>query len=94
MSKHGTILKSGLALLAFAVCVCLTPSPALACSACFGQDSGPLARGMNWGIFTLLLIVVCVLAAISSFFIFLAHKAASTPATPALPTSTESPSKQ
>jgi hypothetical protein len=72
----------------------LMPQRVQACAACFGQSDSELARGMNWGIFALLLIVVCVLAGISSFFIFLAHKAASTPATPALPTSMESTSKQ
>jgi hypothetical protein len=72
----------------------LLPQRVQGCAACFGQSDSELARGMNWGIFTLLLIVVCVLAAISSFFIFLAHKAASAPAAPALPTSAESTSKQ
>jgi len=72
----------------------LMPQRVQACAACFGQSDSELARGMNWGIFALLLIVVCVLAAISSFFIFLAHRAASIPATPAPPTSTESPPKQ
>jgi hypothetical protein len=72
----------------------LVPQGVQACAACFGQSDSELARGMNWGIFSLLLIVVCVLAGITSFFIFLAHKGASTPAAPASPTSTESTSKQ
>jgi len=52
---------------------------ALACAACFGGGSGvdgPLASGLNWGIFTLLAVVVCVLGGIASFAIFLARRAA------------------
>ena len=50
---------------------------ALACAACYGKSDSPLAKAMNWGIFSLLVVVVCVLGTIASFFIFLARKAAS-----------------
>ena len=77
MSSNGTALKSGIALVALAVGACLTPSPALACAACFGQDSGPLAQGMNWGIFSLLAVIVSVLISVAGFFVFLARRAVS-----------------
>jgi len=48
----------------------------LACAACFGKSDSPLALGVNWGIFSLLAVVVCVLGGISAFFIFLAKRAA------------------
>ena len=52
------------------------PGPLRACAACYGQSDSPMARGMNWGIFTLLAVVVCVLSALATFFVFLARKSA------------------
>jgi hypothetical protein len=52
------------------------PVSALACAACYGQSDSPMAHGFNWGIISLLAVVICVLAAISSFFVFLARRAA------------------
>lgn len=49
-----------------------------ACAACFGKSDSPLAAGMNWGIFSLMGVVVCVLGGIATFFVFLAKKAAMT----------------
>ena len=63
-----------------------------ACAACFGKSDSPLAKGMNWGIFSLLAMVVCVLGAIASFFIFLARKSAAVAAAAAqgeMPASTQ-----
>ena len=51
----------------------------LACAACYGASDSPLAKGMNWGIFSLLAVVVSVLGAIATFFIYLARKSARTP---------------
>ena len=51
----------------------------LACAACYGQSDSPMANGMNWGIFTLLTVVVGVLGSIAAFFIFLARKSAANP---------------
>ena len=53
-----------------------------ACAACYGQDSGPMARGMNWGIFSLLGIIVFVLAGVAGFFVYLANRSAQPPAVP------------
>jgi flagellar basal body-associated protein FliL len=38
-----------------------------------------MAKGMNWGILSLLAVVVCVLSCFATFFVFLAKKSA-TPA--------------
>ena len=48
----------------------------IACTAYFGQSDSPLAKGMNWGIFSLLGVVVMVLGSVASFFVFLGKKAA------------------
>jgi hypothetical protein len=49
-------------------------SPLFACAACYGKSSAPLAQGMNWGIFTLLGIVVLMLTSIATFFFFLIRR--------------------
>lgn len=49
---------------------------ARACAACYGQSDSPLAEGMNWGIFSLLGMIVLVLGGVGAFFVFLARKAA------------------
>ena len=52
------------------------PTQLFACAACYGQSSAPLAYGMNWGIFTLLGIVVLMLSSIATFFFILIRRAA------------------
>ena len=47
----------------------LTPSPLFACAACYGKSDSPLASGMNWGIFTLLGVVLTVLSCFAVFFV-------------------------
>lgn len=49
---------------------------AQACATCFGKSDSKLAEGMNWGIFTLLVVVVGVLGGISAFFIYIARRSA------------------
>lgn len=51
-------------------------STAQACATCFGKSDSKLAEGMNWGIFTLLLVVMSVLIGISAFFVFIARRTA------------------
>jgi hypothetical protein len=47
----------------------LSPSPLFACAACYGGPSNdPLAHGVNWGILSLLAIVVLMLSSIATFF--------------------------
>lgn len=53
---------------------------AFACAVCSGQTDSQLAEGMNWGIFTLLGVVVVVLGGIATFFVYLIKKSAATSA--------------
>jgi hypothetical protein len=55
---------------------------AQACAMCSGKTDSPLAVAMNWGILSLLVVVVGVLGAIASFFIYLARRAAAAPPPP------------
>ena len=48
-----------------------------ACAACYGQSDSAMAAGMNWGILSLLGVVVMVLGSVASFFVFLCSKRAS-----------------
>ena len=66
------------ALVAFVVAA-LSGRSAYGCTACFGQSDSPLATGMNFGILTLLIVVVCVLSTLGAFFIYLARRAARYP---------------
>jgi len=50
------------------------PVKLFACAACYGASDSPMADGMNWGIFTLLAIVVPVLVTFLAFFIYLIRK--------------------
>jgi hypothetical protein len=52
------------------------PNSLWACAACYGQSDSPLARGMNWGILSLLGVVVFVLGSVASFFVYLGKKSA------------------
>ena len=54
----------------------LQPASVLACAACYGASDSPMAKGMNWGIFSLLAVVVMVLGSLATFFVFLGKKAA------------------
>jgi len=57
----------------------LTPGRLFACAACFGQSDSAMAAGMNWGILSLLGMIVVVLGGVAAFFIFLARRAAMVP---------------
>ena len=68
-------LHRWLALAVTAAIVHFAPA-AHACATCFGKSDSKLAEGMNWGIFTLLGVILSVLIGISAFFIFIARRAA------------------
>ncbi len=51
-----------------------SPSSVFACAACFGRSDSPLAGALNWGIFTLLGVVVTVLTCIAVFFIHVVRR--------------------
>jgi hypothetical protein len=68
--RSSLVFACGLLLLQFCA------GSAQACTACFGQSDSSLARGMNMGIFALLLVITSVLCAIAGFFVFLARRTA------------------
>jgi hypothetical protein len=85
--RHITgVRTSALGLVAFV----LRPDQVLACAACYGQSDSPMAAGMNWGIFSLLGVVVFVLGSVAGFFVFLAKRAASGAVHPPIETGLES----
>src|SRR6266516_4093894 len=59
-----------------ALAMAATPQSVLACATCFGKSDSDLAKAMNWGILSLLAVVVFVLGGIAAFFIYLARRAA------------------
>ena len=50
------------------------PVKSLACAACYGKVDGSMADGMNWGIFTLMGVIVPVLGWFGAFFIYLINR--------------------
>ena len=52
----------------------LAPSPLFACAACYGKSDSALAQGMNWGIFTLMGVILTVLTGITLFFVHIVRK--------------------
>jgi hypothetical protein len=57
----------------------LHPQTAHACAVCFGKSDSAMAKGMNMGIFALLICIGAVLATLSTFFIFLAVRSSKHP---------------
>jgi len=54
----------------------LHPASLFACAACYGASDSPMANGMNWGILSLLGVVVMVLGSVATFFVFIGKRAA------------------
>jgi len=52
----------------------LVPSSLFACAACYGRSDSALAQGMNWGIFTLMGVILTVLTCILVFFVHIIRK--------------------
>jgi hypothetical protein len=73
------LVKNKLFLAALAVVLALPANSALACAACYGKSDSPLAKGMNWGIFSLLGVVVCVLSGVAGVGVYFAKKSANFP---------------
>jgi hypothetical protein len=59
---------------AAAAAAAASPAPLLACTACAGKSTDALASGMNWGIFTLLGVVLSVLSCLVVFFVHVARR--------------------
>lgn len=72
MNRYSWIRWPGVLL---ALLLAVMPQTVWACATCFGRSDSNLARGMNWGIFALLLVLLAVFAGIVSFFIVLARRA-------------------
>jgi len=64
-----------LRVVAASLLICAAPRPALACPVCFGNSDAPMAVATNTGIFFMLGVVVVMLAAFASFFIYLIRRA-------------------
>ena len=52
------------------------PETVRACATCFGASDSDLAQGMNWGIASLLVVVVGVLSGFATFFVYIARRSA------------------
>lgn len=48
----------------------------LGCATCFGQSDSELAKGMNWGIITMIFVVYMVIFSIIGFFVFIVRRSA------------------
>ena len=72
MKLHRKLWKTWL--LAAVGAAALAPSPLLACAACYGRSDSALADGMNWGIFTLMGVILTVLTCILVFFVHIIRK--------------------
>jgi len=70
--NYRTALKSVIPILAL---VAMVPNSAHACAACYGQSDSPLASGVTWGIFSLLIVVAGVLGSIVTFFVYVNKRA-------------------
>jgi hypothetical protein len=70
-------LKSlpGLLLAAWA----LNPLASQACAACYGEPDSKMSKGLVAGISVLLVVVVGVLAGISTFFVYISKKSSTEP---------------
>ena len=75
-SRYVVSALAGKALLAL---ITLHPVTAQACAVCFGKSDSAMAKGMNMGIFALLICITGVLATLATFFIFLAVRASKHP---------------
>jgi hypothetical protein len=51
-----------------------SPTSLWACAACTGRTDSPLAVAMNWGILTLLCVVLTVLSGVLVFFVHVIRK--------------------
>ncbi len=68
--------KSRVVVTSLAVVLALQPHLVRACAACYGQSDAPMARGMNWGIMSLLVVIGLVLMGVAGFFVYLTRRAA------------------
>ena len=77
----------------FSECWMLDVGAFFACAACYGASDSPMAKGMNWGIFSLLGVVAVVLGSVATFFVFIGKKSAAAAAEQAAASAPESTQK-
>ena len=68
------LVRKSYSFLLAALMFALTQPSLLACTACFGKSDSNMAKGMNMGIFALLLVITSVLLGVAGFFVFLARR--------------------
>ena len=78
----GIRLHAAVRFVVLALALAASPRTVWACAACYGQSDSPMAQGMNWGILSLLGVVVLVLGGVAAFFVYLARKSAAISAAP------------
>jgi len=61
-------------LFALALLAAGAPSSLFACAACYGRTDSPLASAMNFGVLTLLGVVLCVLSVFLVGFVHMVRK--------------------
>ncbi|MCD6051197.1 MAG: hypothetical protein K0Q55_2600 [Verrucomicrobia bacterium] len=69
-------LVKRLALILIALLAFLAPQELLACAVCFGDKNSQMGKAADAGVLTLLLVIMAVLAAIASFFIYIVRRTA------------------
>ena len=70
--KNKIVLVIALATVAAVLC---SPSSLLACGSCYGAADSPATHGMNFAILSMIGITSGVLAAMTSFFLYLRKRA-------------------
>ncbi|HET7623992.1 MAG TPA: hypothetical protein VFM25_01915 [Verrucomicrobiae bacterium] len=66
--------KSKFVLAILMALMALNPMSLFACSVCYGDPNSSMSKGLVWGIFVLLGVIVAVLGGISTFFVYIAKK--------------------
>lgn len=72
--RHSTLKVISGILSYFIYELSLNPSHSQACAVCFGAVDSPMTWGLNWGILSLLFILLAVLISFTIFFIKISHK--------------------
>lgn len=73
-------MKSTQRILAWALALALwggAQSSVHACATCFGDPDSALTKGLNWGIGSLLVMILFVLGGVATFFVYLIKRSAS-----------------
>lgn len=59
--------------------VLAAPQSAWACAACSGRSDDVMAQGLNWAVFTMMLVLLTVLGSLVGFMAYLISRAAKHP---------------